>query len=509
MPKPRTGTLEWRKRGWAVRLTVDVDGESIRKWFDLGTEDKQVAKRKAARLSKHHGQSPAAIVEAAKTLETYVEASERIREKRRGEGVKNVRNEDTIDKLYIVPAIGQMDVRDVRPGHINTLLDGAATAGKSQETLKHIRAALNNVFDNLWRAELIPENPVARVRVPKGKRDRRERAVLTDLELVVYLAWSHSDERHQHAVLERQTMSIVARCFGGLRTGDLHALRWDALETTNGAFTFGWAPRKKTSRPQKLSIPPMMRPILHDWWTRHGQPTVGLVFPSLRGSMAGVGEKQGVSHAGAFRRDLKRAFTAALEANPKASVPKKGSPRWNELFEQTSHTKPVDFHSWRRAFNQALADAEVNAQTASALAGHADLGAHMRYLTNTSKMRTIPEAALPVITVSSDTRTIQETIEPTSTAEPTEPTEDSGAGRGTRTLDLQHGNALSDANPAKIVESPLQLLPHHGVEISALPSSRTIRADDSKSLLPLSLVREFVIIASTLRRFSSLRRERP
>jgi len=234
-------------------------------------------------------------------------------------------------------------------------------------------------------------------------------------------------------------MSVGARCFGGLRTGDLHALRWEALDTANGAFTFGWAPRKKTSRPQKLSIPSMMRPILRDWWTRHSQPSIGLVFPVLRGDKAGVGEKHGVSHAGAFRRDLKRAFTAACEANSRASVPTKGSPRWLELFEHTAHTKPVDFHSWRRAFNQALADAEVNAQTASALAGHADLGAHMRYLTNTSKMRTIPEAALPVIVVSSDTRTIHESIGPSSTAELTEPTEYSGAGREIRTLDLQHG----------------------------------------------------------------------
>jgi hypothetical protein len=62
-------------------------------------------------------------------------------------------------------------------------------------------------------------------------------------------------------------------------------------------------------------------------------------------------------------------------------------------------TKPVDFHSWRRAYSQALADANVSAQQAQALAGHASLDAHQRYLNNTAKMREVPAAALPNLRV--------------------------------------------------------------------------------------------------------------
>ena len=73
--------------------------------------------------------------------------------------------------------------------------------------------------------------------------------------------------------------------------------------------------------------------------------------------------------------------------------------RERELFVETPHTLPVDFHSWRRAYSQALADADVNAQRATALAGHASLAAHQRYLANASKVLAIPEAALPRIGV--------------------------------------------------------------------------------------------------------------
>lgn len=59
----------------------------------------------------------------------------------------------------------------------------------------------------------------------------------------------------------------------------------------------------------------------------------------------------------------------------------------------------MDFHSWRRAFVQALADAEVNAQTAMVLAGHSSMGAHQRYLANAGKAREVPEAALPTLEV--------------------------------------------------------------------------------------------------------------
>lgn len=77
--------------------------------------------------------------------------------------------------------------------------------------------------------------------------------------------------------------------------------------------------------------------------------------------------------------------------------------RLNELLHGNAYRKPVDFHSWRRAYNQALADANVNAQQAQALAGHSTLEAHQRYLQNTAKMRAIPLAALPKVLVTART----------------------------------------------------------------------------------------------------------
>jgi len=169
------------------------------------------------------------------------------------------------------------------------------------------------------------------------------------------------------------------------------------------ALRSGWAPRKKTARPQLLEIPEMLRPLIRDWWQRAGRPTTGLLFAARRGEHAGSGPKIGVSHAVAFRRDLRRAFGVDLWdpetrrfARPED---RELSPRERELFEDTPFTKPVDFHSWRRAYSQALANAGASAQQASALAGHASLDAHARYLNNTANMALVPAAALPSIQV--------------------------------------------------------------------------------------------------------------
>jgi hypothetical protein len=51
------------------------------------------------------------------------------------------------------------------------------------------------------------------------------------------------------------------------------------------------------------------------------------------------------------------------------------------------------------AVSQALADADVNAQQATALAGHASLAAHARYLKNSGRMRRLPDRALPRIRI--------------------------------------------------------------------------------------------------------------
>jgi integrase len=426
MPKQQEGQLFMKEGlGWYGRFYATVDGERVRVCRSLKTHNKAVARRKLARLIAEGNVAP----EEAQRFETFEEAARRIVDEQKAAGMGTWKDRVHRLETHVFPTIGKMLPNQVKAAHIRGILDEARDAGHARQYLTHIKYDCSSVLAELWRSEepvgldadgkpvALLENVCARVRVPEAspeatQRSKKERAVLTDQELVMYLAWQHPQPRFRGAVLERQTMACVSRMFGGLRTSDLHAVTWDAFETIAGAFTWGLAPRKKGSRlahggkPQPLVVPEPLRPILRDWWERQGRPTAGFVFPKRRGDDAVVGKgRKKMSHAKAMRRDLQRAL--GLEVFRQAGVDRKGNPvgDWERgreptprelvLFTDTEWTRCIDFHSWRRSYNQALADAGVNAQQAKALAGHSSMAAHERYLRNTQKARTIPVEALP------------------------------------------------------------------------------------------------------------------
>ncbi len=401
MTKKPTGYLYWRKSGWRARIKMEVDGEWIRQTFDLKTDNKAAARVKLKRLLEQHAPSETEAVR----VETFREAAERVVDAS-SIGTKEARL--TRLRSHVFGCIGNIPVDKLRAADVSEVLKSAADCGQSKQSIQHLRNDISSVLSELWRDEMIAENVASKARIPKSaKVDTRERAVLSDEELIVYLGWEHPAKAYRVATLERQTMACVSRMFGGLRLGDIRTIRWEAFDIDGGNFPTGWAPRRKTKRPQLLEVPEMLRPILRDWWERAGRPAEGLMFPVRKGATAGQ-ERKPSSPAKALRRDLARAMglqvpvrTPIKRRNGRDDVRvtwaegRKPNPRERELLEETEFTRPVDFHSFRRAFKQALADAGVELTQAMALSGATDVKAHQRYLANTSKMRQLPAAALP------------------------------------------------------------------------------------------------------------------
>ena len=142
---------------------------------------------------------------------------------------------------------------------------------------------------------------------------------------------------------------------------------------------------------------------------RRRRPDEGPVFPVRHGPRAGMRRRPKTSHAHRLRQGL---ILAGIFRLPPTDAPAtKGAggvrrgrvpsgtklaphPR-DPLYFETPTSLPVDFHSFRRAFNTALAIAGVNVQKAMKLAGHTKAATHMRYVMQTPEMRAIPAAALP------------------------------------------------------------------------------------------------------------------
>ncbi len=417
MPRARTGTIvpPGADGLWRARVTKDhPGGTKTRPLYSLGTTDKALARRKLARLNEliASGRDPHDAATEVGTAESVKDYAEAWHAKREAQGIVMARHEWRYLEKHALPAIGNLPMCDVRAAHVRAVLDDLATKTYRRQggperryrrqTIAHVRAAMHRLFDAAWRAETIESNPVARVRAPEVREVGKERLILTDGEFSAFVACAKVD-------LELRMLSLVARCEGGMRAGDLN--RWDWTQIDRVHFAECIIPREKTGTPQALAIPDVLAPFVRAWWERAGKPESGPVFPVRQGPRAGECRATSGGFAARLRRDL---FHAGIYRMPPIEVPAtspgtrtdrgkvaKGTklapnPR-DPLYYETATTLPVDFHSFRRAFNTALAEAGVNVQHAMHLASHADAKTHMRYVMRTIAMRTIPDAALPIL----------------------------------------------------------------------------------------------------------------
>ena len=424
--RPRKGTLVWQKRGWAARIWTLVDDEWIRVTVPLGTTNKVVAKRKMAREVEKANAGAEVDAAEAQAVETFADAATRIVSQQGREGVKTWRERLSTLQRHVPEHIQSKRIDAIRPADVRETLEAARDAGLSKQSVIHLRNAMSSVLDALWRDEVIAENPVKRVRVPKGCRvDNRPRVSPDDDEFARFMACADVPE-HVHL------MALASRAFGGMRTSDLHAWDWSHIDTE--AFAFAQVYRPKTAGAEsgpaileEIILPDVLRGPLVAWWTRWGKLTTGPVFPVMGGKRAGERQSKR-SHA----RDLRDGFWAAGVHRPMPGFPEalaalqrateaveqargQGRRAWwqaqrdrreaeeaakalDAIQTDSPTTRRLDFHSLRRSYNTALAAAGVNVQQAMALAGHKNPKTHMRYVQLAQRgPLTQPESALPLL----------------------------------------------------------------------------------------------------------------
>lgn len=123
-------------------------------------------------------------------------------------------------------------------GFVRRLLKRPQNAYSADHGLRAAPAAVHlRRVRQLRREGVIVRNPVADSVMPTlVKTTIKERAVLSDDDLTIYLSWANPKQTWSTASLERQVMACMSRLFGGLRTGDLHALSWEAFDVEDGRF---------------------------------------------------------------------------------------------------------------------------------------------------------------------------------------------------------------------------------------------------------------------------------
>jgi integrase len=386
-----------------VKHTVAIDGVKVRRRFPLGTDDETIARAKNRELVKRLAAGDIPSAEETKRVETFAAAAKRVLDQAEKDGMRSVADRRQRIRDYAENKLGPMLVTAIRAPHIRSVLEAARDAGKSKQTVTHLRNDIRSVFVSLWRDEIIEENPVDKVSIPKGfEVDDRPRQVLTDDEFARFVSC-------RDVPFRLRLMALVSRTLGGMRTSDLHAWCWEHIDTRD--WTTARIKRPKTRGLTFVELPAVLVDVLQQWWEDHGKPTSGPVFP-VEGSKRKRGHQ---GYAAVLRRSLRRAF--GIDAPSTVEGVRRNGRRWAkrvwtevrsptprelDLLENDEISRRVDFHSFRRAFVSAVGDAGVNAQTGMRLTGHSELETHLLYV-NRLKPVAAPAAAIPILSRLRDT----------------------------------------------------------------------------------------------------------
>lgn len=304
MARQRKGTLVWRKQGWCARITVTVDGEPVKQWFPLGTDNKAAAKRKLARLvAKLATEGPPSPDDAAseETFEGYANGWLETRDP------AMAKDERTNLTKHVFPELGPMQLSKIKAPDVRGVLDAPVARGLRKGTVIHVRGVMYRVMKAAWRDDLVPGNVVEKVEMPKMREPKKERAILTDAEIAKYLACPKVD-------LELRMISLASRVEGGMRTGDVN--RWDWAMIDRVHFAECIVPRAKTNRPQHLAIPKVLAVVLLQRWETQCRPESGPVFPVRRGPRAGQRRRCAASRT---RRPCAATFYGRASSDTSAS----------------------------------------------------------------------------------------------------------------------------------------------------------------------------------------------
>lgn len=249
--RPKKGTIFARAQGflWVKFTWTDPTTlKTVRKSYPLETRDKRLANLKRAELAKklqRDGVLPSPVEPEAKPVLLFQGAAEALLEKSK---IKTIADRVRRVTAWAYPAIGNMPVGEIMPRDISRVLEACRDAGKAKQTVQHLKADLSSLFHKFEHEGWVPfghGDVVRKTPLPEDlKVDDRARSVLTDDELRVYLDFRHPIPKHDLSVLERQTMVVVARLYGGLRTSEILRMRWEDLED-------GRIRRSKTNRKER------------------------------------------------------------------------------------------------------------------------------------------------------------------------------------------------------------------------------------------------------------------
>ena len=132
---------------------------------------------------------------------------------------KNRRQYNSIVALHILPELGAVKLRDLRPDMIQKFYNAKLASGSSPRTVKMIHAVLHKSLNQALKLGMITRNPSTAVTKPK--QVRTEMKVLNDTQVRTLLLAAEETEYRALFYIAVST---------GLRQGEILGLKWSDLD---------------------------------------------------------------------------------------------------------------------------------------------------------------------------------------------------------------------------------------------------------------------------------------
>lgn len=209
------GTIYQCKDGsWCTQVTIE--GRRITKYAKTKRECREWKKVTLEQIENGFSFAGAQV-----TLSEYM--IEWLRSNRTSLRPKTWSQYEQVSRVHIVPLLGHIKLKDLRPDNIQSLYNAKIEEGKSGSTIRIIHAVLHRAFTQAMNWGLIGRNPTDAVTKPKLKR--KEMRVLDDNQARSLLSVV---EGTRYDGLYHLALST------GLRQGEILGLRWSDLDWVTG-----------------------------------------------------------------------------------------------------------------------------------------------------------------------------------------------------------------------------------------------------------------------------------
>jgi integrase len=244
-----------------------------------------------------------------------------------------VRGYETSLRLRVLPALGGRKVSELRRSDLQEFADRLLASDIDASTIRNTLMPLRAIFRRAAARGDIAVNPTTGLELPavRGRRDR--------------IASPDEASKLLEALSERDRSLWATALYGGLRRGELQALRWDDVDLAKGVIRIerAWDVREgeiePKSRAGRRAVP--IAAVLRDHLLEHKQRTSsdGLVFG---------------------RPDGKAFDGPTVDARAKAA--------W-----RNAGLEPITLHEARHTFASLMIAAGVNAKALATYIGHASV----------------------------------------------------------------------------------------------------------------------------------------